>query len=62
VTDDDNDDDDDNVVHENITADGVTRNVHIAGLGTSSASLTLCRFNLNPYCMGRKAAFFSVVI
>jgi hypothetical protein len=24
--------------------------------------LTLCRSNLNPYCMGRKAAFFSVGI
>jgi hypothetical protein len=25
-------------------------------------TLTLCRSNLNPYCMGRKAAFFSVGI
>jgi hypothetical protein len=24
--------------------------------------LTLCRSNLNPYCLGRKAAFFSVGI
>jgi hypothetical protein len=24
--------------------------------------LTLCQFNLNPHCMGRKAAFFSVRI
>ena len=24
--------------------------------------LTLCRSNLKPYCMGRKAAFFSVGI
>jgi hypothetical protein len=44
----DGDDDDDNnnnnnnnnnVTHENITADGVTRNVQIAGVGTSSVSL-----------------------
>jgi hypothetical protein len=26
------------------------------------ASLTLCQSNLNPYCLGRKAAFFSVGI
>jgi hypothetical protein len=25
-------------------------------------SLTLCRSNLNPYCLGRKAGFFSVGI
>jgi hypothetical protein len=25
-------------------------------------NLTLCRPNLNPYCLGRKAAFFSVGI
>jgi hypothetical protein len=25
-------------------------------------TLTLCRSNLNPYCLGRKAAFFSVGI
>jgi hypothetical protein len=24
--------------------------------------ITLCRSNLNPYCMGRKVAFFSVGI
>jgi hypothetical protein len=24
--------------------------------------LTLCRSNLNPYCLGRKVAFFSVGI
>jgi hypothetical protein len=24
--------------------------------------LTLCRSNLNPYCLGRKAVFFSVGI
>ena len=36
---DDDDDDDDDVTHENITADGVTRNAQIAGVGTSSTSL-----------------------
>jgi hypothetical protein len=25
-------------------------------------NLTLCQSNLNPYCLGRKAAFFSVGI
>jgi hypothetical protein len=28
----------------------------------STGILTLCRSNLNPYCLGRKAAFFSVGI
>jgi hypothetical protein len=28
----------------------------------NASVLTLCRSNLNPYCMGRKAAFFSVGI
>jgi len=28
----------------------------------ASRELTLCRSNLKPYCMGRKAAFFSVGI
>jgi hypothetical protein len=30
--------------------------------GDCDCSLTLCRSNLNPYCLGRKAAFFSVGI
>jgi hypothetical protein len=25
---------------------------------SKARTLTLCRTNLNPYCMGRKAAFF----
>jgi hypothetical protein len=29
---------------------------------TQQPDLTLCRFNLNPYCLGWKAAFFSVGI
>jgi hypothetical protein len=40
VPDDDDNDDDDNVTHENIIADGVMRNVQIAGVGSSSTSLT----------------------
>jgi hypothetical protein len=30
--------------------------------GMCELALTLFRFNLNPYCLGRKAAFFSVGI
>jgi hypothetical protein len=33
-----------------------------AGAPCPKINLTLCRSNLNPYCMGRKAAFFSVGI
>jgi hypothetical protein len=29
---------------------------------TECAVLTICRSNLNPSCMGRKAAFFTVGI
>jgi hypothetical protein len=31
-------------------------------IDASIPKLTLCRSNLNPYCLGRKAAFFSVGI
>ena len=31
-------------------------------LGETEMGLTLCWSNLKPYCMGRKAAFFSVGI
>jgi len=37
--DDNNNNNNNNVTHENITADGVTRNFQIAGVGNSSASL-----------------------
>jgi hypothetical protein len=34
----------------------------LIGVGCPAHVLTLCRSNLNPYCLGRKASFFSVGI
>jgi hypothetical protein len=37
----------------------VARN--LLGRSPACGILTLCRSNLNPYCLGRKAAFFSAL-
>jgi hypothetical protein len=34
--------------------------IRIINIFLECGKLTLCQSNLNPYCMGRKAAFFSV--
>ena len=58
MTDDDDDDDDDyddDVIHENITADGVTRNVQTTGVGTNSAILIHQASQSTAFCRLRRS-------